>query len=125
MKSVFEASTALDAHMILNLLTQEDIHGQIEGEYLPGGVGDLQAINVVRVVVTAGDYAAAKTIIDDWEAIQPESTLAEKPALRPSTGAEKFLSVLWSVSPSRTGFIINETHHRDRHFTACHVTFIL
>ncbi|HIA07922.1 MAG TPA: DUF2007 domain-containing protein [Chromatiaceae bacterium] len=90
MKSVFEASTALDAHMILNLLTQEDIHGQIEGEYLPGGVGDLQAINVVRVVVTAGDYAAAKTIIDDWEAIQPEPTLAEKPALRPSTGAEKF-----------------------------------
>ena len=34
MRSVFEASTGLDAHMILNLLQTYGISGRIEGEYL-------------------------------------------------------------------------------------------
>jgi len=70
MKSVYEASTALDAHMILNLLLQEGIQGRVDGEYLPGGVGELQAINLVRVLVEEPDYNKARQIIRDWEAIQ-------------------------------------------------------
>jgi hypothetical protein len=71
MKSVFEASTGLDAHMILNLLEQRGISGRIEGEYLQGGIGELSAMGFVRVLVADEDYAEAMQIVSEWEAIQP------------------------------------------------------
>lgn len=70
MKSVFEASTGLDAHMILNLLEQHRISGRIEGEYLQGGIGELSAMGFVRVMVAEENYAEAMQIISEWEAIQ-------------------------------------------------------
>ena len=71
MKSVFEASTGLDAHMVLNLLEQRGISGRIEGEYLQGGIGELSAMGFVRVLVAEEDYAQARQIISEGEAIQP------------------------------------------------------
>jgi hypothetical protein len=82
MKSVYEASTGLDAHMILNLLEQRGISGNIEGEYLQGGIGELSAMGFVRVMVAEEDYAEAKKIIAEWEAIQPPE---EKPEPETST----------------------------------------
>ena len=60
--------------MILNLLVQEGIEGRVDGEYLPGGVGELQAINLVRVMVDEADYERATQIIRNWEAIEIEKT---------------------------------------------------
>ncbi len=57
--------------MILNLLEQEGIHGRVDGEYLQGGVGELQAMNFVRVLVDENSYADASNIIAAWESIQP------------------------------------------------------
>ncbi|HUW76902.1 MAG TPA: DUF2007 domain-containing protein [Gallionella sp.] len=71
MKSVYEASTGLDAHMILDLLGQQRIVGRIEGEYLQGGVGGLQAMGLVRVLVPEADYEEARRIIREWELLQP------------------------------------------------------
>jgi len=71
MQSVYEASTGLDAHMILNLLEQRGISGRIEGEYLQGGIGELAAMGFVRVLVAEEDSAEALQIIREWEAIQP------------------------------------------------------
>lgn len=71
MKCVFEASSGLEAHMILNLLKQAGISGRIDGEYLQGGIGELQAMNLVRVLVPEKDYAEARKIIDHWDSIQP------------------------------------------------------
>ena len=71
MKSVYETSTGLDAHMILNLLEQRSISGRIEGEYLQGGIGELSAMGFVRVLVADENYAEAMQIISEWEAIQP------------------------------------------------------
>lgn len=71
MKSVYEASTGLDAHMVLNLLEQRRIPGRIEGEYLQGGIGELSAMGFVRVLVAEEDYAEAMQIIREWESIQP------------------------------------------------------
>jgi hypothetical protein len=71
MNCVFEASTGLDAHMILNLLEQRGISGHIEGEYLQGGIGELSAMGFVRVLVADENYAEAMQIINEWEAIQP------------------------------------------------------
>ena len=89
MKSVYEASTSLDAHMILNLLVQEGIEGRVDGEYLPGGVGELQAINIVRVMVDETDYERAVRIIKDWEAIEVDKDESAKN--KPSNGVSIFL----------------------------------
>ena len=68
MKCVYEATTALDAYMIFNLLVQEGIQGRVDGEYLAGGIGELQAINLVRVMVDEEDFDQAMKIIREWEA---------------------------------------------------------
>jgi len=90
MRSVFEASSGLDAHMILNLLRQQGIAGRIEGEYLQGGIGELQAMGFVRVLVSEEDYAIAKRIISEWEAIQLPMD-AVKPEARPFGGLQIFV----------------------------------
>ncbi len=92
-KSVYEAATALDAHMILNLLEQEGITGRVDGEYLPGGVGELQAINLVRVMVDEPDYPRARQIISDWESIQVEQESATA-ARKPASGIAGFIAGL-------------------------------
>jgi len=71
--------------MILNLLKQQGITGRIEGEYLQGGIGELQAMGFVRVLVSEEDYAVAKKIISEWEAIQPAAE-ESKPETRSSGG---------------------------------------
>ena len=91
MKSVYEASTGLDAHMILNLLEQQRISGRIEGEYLQGGIGELQAMGLVRVLVSEADYAEARQIINEWESIQPAPD-SSKPEARPSGGLQIFVA---------------------------------
>ena len=57
--------------MILDLLAQQRIAGRIEGEYLQGGVGGLQAMGLVRVLVHEADYEEARRIIREWESQQP------------------------------------------------------
>ncbi|MDX8379186.1 MAG: DUF2007 domain-containing protein [Gallionella sp.] len=71
MKKVYEAASGLDGHMILNLLEQYRISGRIDGEYLQGGIGELQVMGYVRVMVKEADYDHAKQIISEWESIQP------------------------------------------------------
>ncbi len=76
--------------MILSLLEQQRIPGRIEGEYLQGGVGELQAMGLVRVLVSEADYADARKIINEWESIQPASD-SSKPETRPSRGLMIFV----------------------------------
>lgn len=82
MISVYTTSTALEAHMILNLLEQEGIAGRVDGAYLTGGVGELQALDLVRVMVDEADAGRARQIIRDWESIQvaeQTATVSRKP----------------------------------------------
>jgi hypothetical protein len=85
MKTIFEASTGLEAYMILNLLEQAGIEGRVEGEYLQGGMGELQAMNLVRVRVDDRDYALARSVLAEWEARQP----APEPERVRSTGSSR------------------------------------
>lgn len=77
--------------MILHLLQQEGINGRVEGEYLQGGVGELPAINLVRVVVDETDYKKARSIIADWESRQPDKTRIVKPMHKSSRAGLGFL----------------------------------
>lgn len=58
--------------MILHLLEQQGLKGRIDGEYLQGGVGELPATGLVKVMVAENDHAAAREIVDRWNAVQPE-----------------------------------------------------
>ena len=68
---VFEASSAVEAHMIINLLEQSEIEAHIHGEHLQGGVGELQAVGIVRVMVNEADQIKAHQIIELLESRQP------------------------------------------------------
>jgi len=96
-KKVYESSTALESHMVKNLLENEDIDSFIEGEYLQGGVGDLQAIGAIRVVVEETDFLKAQKIISAWEAIQPEPEITS-PVKKTGTANGFILGVAVTVS---------------------------
>ena len=72
MKCIFEASSGLEAHMISNLLQQVGITSRIDGEFLQGGVGELQAMGFVRVLVEDADYTNAQEVIKTWDTNQLE-----------------------------------------------------
>ncbi len=60
--------------MVLHLLQQQGLQGRVDGEYLQGGVGELPAAGLVRVVVDEADYDAARAVVTAFEAAQPATT---------------------------------------------------
>ena len=68
MKCAYDASSNIEAHLVLHQLQQAGIAAMIEGEYLQGGVGELAAMGNVRVMVESNDLNEAKEVIADWEA---------------------------------------------------------
>lgn len=68
MKTVYEASSAVEAHMLQDLLRQEDIPAHIQGEFLTGAAGELPAAGLVRLAVEDDHYLRARAAIDRWEA---------------------------------------------------------
>ena len=91
MKSVFEASNTVEAHMVLHLLRQHGLAGRVEGEYLPGAMGDLPVSGLVRVVVDEPDYEAARAVVAAFEAEQPRDDA--RPAMRKSPSRLTWASV--------------------------------
>lgn len=77
MKKLYQAANTLEAHMIVGMLEQQGIDARIDGEYLQGGAGELQAMNLVQIMVEEADYPAAKAIVDDWDARQPSLTVEQ------------------------------------------------
>lgn len=73
MRTVFEASHSLEGHMVANLLEQANIYARVDGDFLQGGVGELQPSGIVRVVVNDDDFQQAREIVCQWEANQPET----------------------------------------------------
>ncbi|HCM06125.1 MAG TPA: hypothetical protein DIC30_08970 [Oceanospirillales bacterium] len=67
MKCVYEASDILEAHVIQGLLEQHRISSFIEGEHLLGGVGELAASPLVRVLVNDDDLIEGTSIMRDYE----------------------------------------------------------
>lgn len=71
MKSAYQASDIIQAHLIKNMLEQAGINSFIHGESLQGGIGDLQAFGFIQIMVNEQDYDEAKAIIADWETAKP------------------------------------------------------
>jgi len=71
MKTAYEAANALEAQMLQDLLKAEGITARIDGAYLQGGIGELPAAGLVRLVVEDDDHARARSVIERWEAAAP------------------------------------------------------
>ena len=67
-KTVFDAASNIEAHLVMHQLQQAGIEASIQGEYLQGGIGELPAAGNVRVVVNPEDVEAAREVIADWDA---------------------------------------------------------
>ena len=70
MKTVYEPSNTLEAHMLHDLLQQEGIASRVDGAYLQGAIGELPASGLVRLVVEDDDYDRARGVIRRWEATE-------------------------------------------------------
>jgi Putative prokaryotic signal transducing protein len=83
MKTLYEASSAVEAHMVLDLLRQEGLTAHIHGEHLQGAIGELPAAGLVRVVVDEADHAQARDVVARWEAEQPKEAVPRSSARMP------------------------------------------
>jgi len=68
MKTAYDASSNVEAHLVMHQLQQAGIGASIQGEYLQGGIGELAAAGNVRVMVPDEDFESARQVIADWEA---------------------------------------------------------
>ena len=91
--------------MVANLLGKSDIPAKVEGEYLQGGVGELQALGIVRVMVHDADEERARTIIKQWEARQPASEDPDRYSARTGSRLAWFLIGIL-VGGSTAGFTV-------------------
>ena len=73
MKTVYEANNSLEGHMVANLLEQANIFARVDGDFLQGGVGELQPMGIVRVMVNNEDFDQAREMVIQWESTQPKS----------------------------------------------------
>ncbi len=78
-RSVYEAANSVEANLIKNLLEQAAVPSRVDGEYLQGGIGEIQAHGLVRVVVNDEDYERARAVIDDWNATEVASEAEPDP----------------------------------------------
>ena len=66
MKTVLHALDAIEANLVKGLLENAGIACHVSGEYLQGGIGELPASGLIRVLVNEQDYAQASGIIAGW-----------------------------------------------------------
>ena len=103
MKTVFEPSNSLEGYMLQDLLKQRGIDSRLDGAHLQGGVGELPASGLVRLVVSEEDFRAARAVIDDWESSVTDPIPA--PARRVSTGfAGALVGLLVGIAASYAYF---------------------
>jgi hypothetical protein len=88
MRTLYEAANGVEAHLLRDLLAQEGVAVRIHGEFLQGGVGELPAAGLVRLMVDDADYAAGRAFIERWEAApvpdfpDADMSLSDEPADR-------------------------------------------
>lgn len=118
MRTLYQAASAIEAHMLVDLLKQQGLSAEIHGEHLQGAIGELPAAGLVRLVVDDPDYAAARAVIDHWESAQPADTMHPAPS-GSSKGWGRFaaglaigVGAMWAVYrvPATTDGI---DHHHD------------
>ncbi|MCQ9374083.1 DUF2007 domain-containing protein [Methyloversatilis sp. XJ19-13] len=78
MKTLYEAASLVEAHLLKDLLAQEGVPAVIHGEFLQGGMGELPAAGLIRLMVDDHHYGAGRAVIERWEA-SPVSDIPDVP----------------------------------------------
>ena len=66
MKTVLHALDSIEANLIKGLLESEGISSSVVGEFLQGGIGELPANGLIRVVVDDKNFERATSVIESW-----------------------------------------------------------
>ena len=77
MKLLCEVDNSLEAHVIVNMLEQNSIKAELQGEQLSSGLGVLPPITI-RIMVEEKDYIPAKLLVEKLNQ-QPSIPAAEAP----------------------------------------------
>jgi hypothetical protein len=121
MRTLYQAASAIEAHMLVDLLKQQGLSAEIHGEHLQGAIGELPAAGLVRLVVDDPDYAAARAVIDHWESAQPADTMRPATPTSSAPGWGRFavglaigVGAMWALYrvPAATDGI--DRHHDGR-----------
>ena len=67
MKIVYSPSNVAEAHMLVDLLKQQNIEAFIRGEHLQGAIGELPAMGVLQIEVAEHDVEEATRFLNDWD----------------------------------------------------------
>src|SRR3954463_2189147 len=89
-EKVYECNLAVEAHMIVDLLSQAGISARCDGEFLQSAAGEIPLGNTVKVRVDPSRAVEAREVIADWEKLRPD-----EPAAAPAARATRFRSPLW------------------------------
>ncbi len=71
-KTAYDASSSIEAHLVMHQLQQAGIDARIEGEFLQGGVGELAAMGNVRGLVDEKQLDEARLVVAEWEAAETD-----------------------------------------------------
>ncbi|MCX2862073.1 DUF2007 domain-containing protein [Paucibacter sp. PLA-PC-4] len=66
-----QLDSAIEGHLLLGLLRQQGLQAWLLGEHLLGGVGELPACGLLRLMVDEADRAHAEAVLQDWDAGTP------------------------------------------------------
>ena len=67
MITIYEAHSSFDAKLIQDQLSFEGIDSHIMGDLLQGGMGELQAHGLVKLMVDEEDKERSLTVIENWK----------------------------------------------------------
>lgn len=97
-EKVYECNLAVEAHMIVDLLSQAGISARVDGEFLQSAAGEIPLGNTVKVRVDPSRAAEAREVIADWEKLRPD-----EPVASPANRSARFKSPLWFLGGALVG----------------------
>jgi len=93
MRTLYNASNAIEAQILQDVLAQEGIATHVVGALLQGGVGELPAGGLVRLMVDEADHEAGRAVVRRWESgalrgemLEPFPTAGDDSGDDPSAG---------------------------------------
>lgn len=124
-EKVYECNLAVEAHMVVDLLSQAGISARVEGEFMQGIAGEIPLGNTVKVRVDPARAAEAREVIADWEKLQPPPDSAVAPTVKSprlatplllllgALGGGALTALLMSLRTASNGVDYNDDGHDD------------
>lgn len=85
----YEAASPLDAALVAGVLQQAGIDSRVFGQSLSGGVGELPAQGLVRVMEEGAQLDQAREIVAQWQTHIPDEDALAAASAQADTAAEE------------------------------------